>query len=141
MGVGVAVAAVALGASVIEKHFTLSRAEGGVDSAFSLEPQELSALVQDSERAWQSLGQVSMAQLRQKKRVGLPAFHMWLLILPKGSSPQNLRIVRPGHGAPPYLLDHLRGLLVVHIIEAPHSAWRICFEDHGLAKFASAAGW
>ena len=54
MGVGVAVASVALGASVIEKHFTLSRADGGVDSAFSLEPHELRTLVVESERAWQA---------------------------------------------------------------------------------------
>ena len=59
MGVGVAVAAVALGATVIEKHFTLARADGGVDSAFSLEPAELNALVVETERAWQSLGRVS----------------------------------------------------------------------------------
>ena len=59
MGLGVAVAAVALGASVVEKHFTLARADGGVDSAFSLEPQELQALVIETERAWQALGSVT----------------------------------------------------------------------------------
>jgi len=58
MGVGVSVAAVALGATVIEKHFTLSRADGGVDSAFSLEPHELYALVVETERAWQAIGSV-----------------------------------------------------------------------------------
>lgn len=55
-GIGASVAAVALGATVIEKHFTLSRAEGGVDSAFSLEPAELGALVTETGRAWQALG-------------------------------------------------------------------------------------
>src|SRR5699024_9754599 len=59
MGVGVAVAAVAHGATVIEKHFTTSRAEGGVDAAFSMEPYELKMLVEETERAWQSLGTVS----------------------------------------------------------------------------------
>jgi pseudaminic acid synthase len=59
MGVGVSVASVALGASVIEKHFTLARADGGVDSAFSLEPDEMRALADETERAWRSLGSVS----------------------------------------------------------------------------------
>ena len=57
-GVGVAVAAVALGASVIEKHFTLRRADGGVDSAFSLEPAEMAQLVVETTRAWQAMGAI-----------------------------------------------------------------------------------
>ncbi|MEQ9370531.1 MAG: N-acetylneuraminate synthase family protein [Coleofasciculus chthonoplastes F3-SA18-01] len=60
MGIGVAVASVALGATVIEKHFTLSRADGGVDSAFSMEPEEMQQLVIESERAWQSLGRIHL---------------------------------------------------------------------------------
>ena len=59
VGLGAAVAAVAHGATVVEKHFTLRRADGGVDSAFSLEPEEMQALVIESERAWQSLGKVT----------------------------------------------------------------------------------
>lgn len=58
MGIGAAVAAVALGARIIEKHFTLSRSEGGVDAAFSLEPEELKALVLETERAFLSLGNI-----------------------------------------------------------------------------------
>jgi N-acetylneuraminate synthase len=58
MGVGVSVAAVALGATVVEKHFTLDRSAGGVDASFSLEPAELASLVVETERAWQAMGQV-----------------------------------------------------------------------------------
>src|SRR5437764_9553421 len=58
MGIGAAVASVALGARVIEKHFTLSRADGGVDSAFSIEPEELKSLAIESERAFLALGRV-----------------------------------------------------------------------------------
>src|ERR1044072_2644526 len=71
MGIGAAVGAVVLGARVIEKHFCLSRAEGGVDSAFSLEPQEFKALVQETERAFLALGEVRYGvQEAEKKSVG-----------------------------------------------------------------------
>ena len=112
MGVGVSVAAVALGASVIEKHFTLARADGGVDSAFSLEPHELSALVQETERAWQALGQVCYgpSEAERKNLVFRRSIYVSADIA-EGElfTPDNLRVVRPGHGAPPHLYDKLIG--------------------------------
>lgn len=112
MGVGVAVASVALGASVIEKHFTLSRAEGGVDSAFSLEPNELKSLVVETQRAWSSLGEVRYGptHLEQKSLVFRRSIYVAQDIA-KGEifTTSNLRIVRPGDGAPPSLLKQLLG--------------------------------
>jgi pseudaminic acid synthase len=112
MGLGVAVAAVALGASVIEKHFTLSRAEGGVDSAFSLEPAELSALVHESERAWQALGEVRYGPTEAEQ--GSLVFRRSIYVaadIAEGEafSESNIRIVRPGDGAPPALYCNLLG--------------------------------
>ena len=112
MGVGVSVAAVALGATVIEKHFTLSRAQGGVDSAFSLEPQELAALVQESERAWQALGQVRYGPTEaERKSLQFRRSIYVAADIEEGEifTADNLRIVRPGHGASPALLDQLLG--------------------------------
>lgn len=112
MGIGVAVASVALGASIIEKHFTLSRADGGVDSAFSLEPQELASLRTESERAWLALGRVTYGgtQAEAKSR----AFRRSLYIskdVQAGEvlSPDNVRIVRPGFGLPPKFYDIVIG--------------------------------
>lgn len=112
MGLGVAVASVALGATVIEKHFTLSRAEGGVDSAFSLEPDELAALVSETKRAWQALGQVRYGptEAEQKSLVFRRSIYVAADIAEGELFTQtNLRIVRPGHGAPPWLLEQLLG--------------------------------
>jgi pseudaminic acid synthase len=112
MGVGVAVASVALGAAVIEKHFTLSRAEGGVDSAFSLEPQELAALVQETERAWQALGGVRYGptEAEQKSLVFRRSIYVAADIAAGDLfTEDNLRIVRPGHGASPSLYRHVLG--------------------------------
>ena len=67
LGIGVAVASVALGATVIEKHFTLNRADGGVDSAFSMEPDEMKQLVEETHKAWQALGKVSYGTTEKEK--------------------------------------------------------------------------
>ena len=112
MGVGVAVASAALGATVIEKHFTLSRAEGGVDSAFSLEPQELAALVQESERAWQALGQVRYGPTEAERNSMIFRRSIYVAAdIAEGEvfTAENLRIVRPGNGAPPHLLETVLG--------------------------------
>lgn len=104
MGVGVAVAAVAHGATVIEKHFTLARADGGVDSAFSLEPSELQSLVVETERAWQSLGQVSYGPTEAEKKSLVFRRSIYVSRDVKAGeifSPDNLRIVRPGDGIAP----------------------------------------
>lgn len=112
MGIGVAVASVAMGATVIEKHFTLARADGGVDSEFSLEPAELNSLVIQSESAWQSLGQVSYGptQAESKSMVFRRSIYVATDIA-EGDlfTEANLRIVRPGDGAPPWLLSQLLG--------------------------------
>ncbi|MDA7434764.1 pseudaminic acid synthase [Synechococcus sp. AH-601-J22] len=110
MGVGVAVASVALGASVIEKHFTLSRADGGVDSAFSLEPPELSSLVLESERAWQSIGAITYGPTKLEKNslIFKRSIYACKDISPGDMfSTENIKIVRPGDGAPPYLFHDI----------------------------------
>jgi len=112
MGVGAAVASVALGASVIEKHFTLARADGGVDSAFSLEPQELESLVRESERAWQALGEVRYGPTKaeQKSLVFRRSIYVAKDIAQgEAFTTENLRIVRPGDGAPPRIYRDLIG--------------------------------
>ena len=112
MGIGASVAAVAHGATVIEKHFTLDRADGGVDSAFSMEPEEMKQLVVETERAWQSLGQIKYGTSPVEK--GSLTFRRSLYIaedMKKGDvlNEKNLRIVRPGLGLAPKYYDVLLG--------------------------------
>ncbi|NJB86659.1 N-acetylneuraminate synthase [Lewinella marina] len=112
MGIGVSVAAVALGASVIEKHFTLRRADGGVDSAFSLEPQELKALVTETERAWQGLGHIQLdtQKAEKKSRQFKRSIYVVKDIAPGETfTPENLRVIRPGDGLAPKHYDELMG--------------------------------
>lgn len=121
MGVGVAVAAVAHGATVIEKHFTLRRADGGVDSAFSLEPEELKALVVETKRAWQALGHVAYGATEAEQKSLI--FRRSLYIakdLKAGDilSPGNLRCVRPGLGLAPKFMEVLFGRAVTVDIRA-----------------------
>lgn len=112
MGVGVAVAAVTLGATVVEKHFTKSRAEGGVDSAFSMEPHELNLLVKETERAWLALGEVTYGPTDAEK--DSTKFRRSLYIgedLKVGDilTVQNLRNVRPSLGLPTKYYDLVLG--------------------------------
>ena len=112
MGVGVSVASVALGASVIEKHFTLSRAAGGVDSAFSLEPSELEALVEETKRAWQAIGQITYGPTKHEEKSLLFKRSIYVSSdIQQGDtfSSDNIRVVRPGDGAPPHFYEILLG--------------------------------
>ena len=112
MGVGVAIASVALGATVIEKHFTMSRTDGGVDSTFSMEPGEMATLVAETEKAWQSLGLVCYGP--SVKEIKSLAFRRSLYVVKDMCSGErfnheNLRAIRPGFGLPPKNLDVLMG--------------------------------
>ena len=111
-GVGAAVAAVALGACVIEKHVTLRRADGGVDSAFSLEPEEVAALVTETERAWQALGQIQYGVQRAEEKSRLYKRSLYVaqdIRAGEAFTKENLRVVRPGDGLPPRYYDQLLG--------------------------------
>lgn len=115
MGVGVAVASVALGATVIEKHFTLCRADGGVDSTFSLEPSELHDLVVETERAWQAIGAVAYGPTDAEK--ASLQFRRSLYVSQDMQAGQvlteeNLRRVRPGAGLAPRYYSMLLGRAV-----------------------------
>jgi N-acetylneuraminate synthase len=112
LGIGVAVAAVALGATVIEKHFTLARADGGVDAAFSMEPVEMHTLVAESERAWQALGQVHYGPTAaEQKAVNRRRSIYFSSDVAAGGvlSAVNLKIVRPGHGLAPKFWETVLG--------------------------------
>ena len=132
MGCGVSVAATALGATVIEKHFTLRRADGGVDANFSMEPQELQQLREETERAWQAVGQVSYGPTSAEMKS--LAFRRSLYIaqdLQAGEllTRENLRCVRPGFGLAPKHLDSLLGLRVGQAVKAgTPMAWSLLGE-------------
>ncbi|WP_397449096.1 pseudaminic acid synthase [Pseudomonas sp. NA-150] len=112
MGVGVSVAAVVLGASVVEKHFTLDRSAGGVDASFSLEPAELASLVVETERAWQALGQVHYGPTvaEQKSLVYRRSLYVVRdMVAGELFSTDNVRAIRPGLGLAPKHIDNVIG--------------------------------
>ena len=112
MGVGVSVASVALGATVIEKHFTLDRAEGGVDSAFSMEPGEMALLVMETERAWQSLGCVSYGPTDAEQKSLQFRRSLYIVQDLKAGDVltcENVRAIRPGLGLPTKYLQQVLG--------------------------------
>lgn len=115
MGVGVAVASIALGASVIEKHFTLKRSDGGVDSSFSLEPNELHQLTLECKRAWQSLGSVSYGPTKSEDNSLLFRRSIYIVKDLKAGdklSIENIKLIRPGFGLPAKNFDFVIGMSV-----------------------------
>ena len=115
MGIGVSVASVALGATVVEKHFTLNRADGGVDSTFSMEPAEMAQLVIETERAWQAMGQVSYGPTEAEKKSIVFRRSLYVVKDLKAGdvlTPENLRTIRPGFGLPPKYLEVVLGKVI-----------------------------
>lgn len=112
LGIGASLAAVALGAVAIEKHVTLKRDDGGVDADFSMEPHELKALVQETERAWQSLGKVYYGRTGQEE--GSLVFRRSLYIVEEMKAgdvitEKCVRSIRPGYGMSPANYDLVIG--------------------------------
>jgi len=132
LGLGAAISAIALGARVIEKHFTLSRNDGGVDAAFSLEPEELAALVLEARRAWQALGEVRIgpAPVEESARQRRRSLYIGKT-MKRGDrlTPENLRRIRPGHGLSPKYYEELLGKVVNRdIARGTPVSWDL-FED------------
>lgn len=119
MGCGAAVAAVALGAVLVEKHFTLARADGGVDSAFSMEPAEFAHLRIETERAWQSIGEVRYGLLKAETESA--QFRRSLYVVRDVAAgetltAQNVRAIRPGYGLAPKHFEAVIGRRVCRSI-------------------------
>jgi pseudaminic acid synthase len=129
LGVGVAVAAVALGATVVEKHLTIRRSDGGVDSSFSLEPAEFARLVEDTERAWRALGDARYGPTPAEE----PSlqFRRSLYIVKNVRAgevltTEHVRAIRPGRGLAPKFLDDVIGRrAAVDIARGTPLAWTL----------------
>lgn len=112
LGIGVSIASVAIGATVIEKHFTLSRADGGVDSVFSMEPLEMKSLVEETMKAWQAMGVVSYGATEAEKNSKKLRRSIYAA---KDIKPgekinfDNVKVIRPGYGLAPKYLDIVIG--------------------------------
>jgi len=112
LGIGAAIASVVLGATVIEKHFTLRRADGGVDAAFSTEPEELKSLVVETRRAWQAIGKIHYGPSVEEKESLIFRRSIYIVKNMKAGetfSKENIKIIRPGFGLSPKYYSTLLG--------------------------------
>ncbi len=108
MGIGASIASVALGAKVIEKHFTLNRADGGVDSTFSMEPAEMKSLVVESERAFLAMGEVQLSVQKVEEKSKMFKRSIYVIKDIKDGEPftkENIKVIRPGDGLAPKYYD------------------------------------
>lgn len=138
MGVGVSVASVALGATVIEKHFTLNRADGGVDAEFSMEPHEFSTLVTESVNAWQALGKISYGPTENEKKSLI--FRRSLYVVRDIEAGElltrnNIRAIRPGYGLSPKYIDVLLGCsLRYDVKKGTPLTWKLLAGNNNVEK-------
>lgn len=134
MGVGVSVAAVSHGATVIEKHFTLRRADGGVDSSFSLEPEELKSLVIETERAWQSLGKVNYGPTEAETKSLMFRRSIYVaqdIHAGEQFTAENIRVVRPGFGLHPRFYEQLIGKVSpIALTAGTPFNWELMLDKH-----------
>ncbi len=130
MGIGVSVASIALGATVVEKHFTLCRADGGVDSAFSMESLEMRQLVEETRRAWQALGTVSYGPIEHEKKSLQYRRSLYVVRdLNKGDvlTRDNVSAIRPGLGLPPKYIELVLGRRVKRDVKRGTAIdWEMC---------------
>lgn len=119
MGCGVSVASVAMGAVLIEKHFTLARADGGVDSSFSLEPAEFKMLRVETERAWQAVGKVTFGGTKAEEKSRAYRRSLYVsrdIAVGEPLTADNMRIVRPGFGLAPKFYEQMLGKRVTRAV-------------------------
>jgi len=129
MGVGVSIASIALGSTVIEKHFTLNRADGGVDSTFSMEPAEMAQLVLETKRAWDAMGCISYGVTEAEKRSLIYRRSLYVvkdLVAGDILTRDNVRAIRPGLGLPTKYLDVVLGrTLNQDVIRGTALTWKL----------------
>ena len=116
LGTGVAIASAALGAVMIEKHFTISREDKGVDSEFSMEPNEFKGMVTDTEVAWSALGKIHYGTTKDENSNISRRSLYFVKDLKKGDiiTKDNVRSIRPGYGLPVKYFDYVLGMKVTH---------------------------
>ena len=130
LGIGVSIASVALGSTVIEKHFTLDRADGGVDSTFSMEPAEMAQLVIETRRAWDAMGCISYGVTEAEKKSLTYRRSLYVvkdLVAGDILTKDNVRAIRPGMGLPTKYLDVVLGrTLKQDVVRGTALTWKLC---------------